>query len=300
MKPLGKSRQTAAKTAHAVLQVLKKEGGQLHGNEVIKKIDASVKFSDWEKERYEKTGNIRWQSILHFYTIDLMKAGYLLKQKGLWILTKEGEEASKMNPEQLLRDASEAYRKWKVDSAKGEVATEEEEDIEENIDKSVKVNIERLEEQSIEGITTYINSLNPYEFQDLVAALLRAMGYFTTYIAAKGKDGGIDIIAYQDPLGSKPPRIKVQVKHKPDSAIPVRDIRSLAGVLSKNGDVGLFVTSGMYTRDSEVEARGSHTHIELIDITRFISLWVEFYSKMPDEDKNRLPIHPIYFLGSHE
>ncbi len=37
MKPLGKSRQSAAKTAHAVLQVLKKEGGQLHGNEVIKK-----------------------------------------------------------------------------------------------------------------------------------------------------------------------------------------------------------------------------------------------------------------------
>lgn len=42
MKQLGKSRQTVAKTEHAVLQVMKKESGQLHGNEVIKKIEASV------------------------------------------------------------------------------------------------------------------------------------------------------------------------------------------------------------------------------------------------------------------
>jgi predicted Mrr-cat superfamily restriction endonuclease len=38
------------------------------------------------------------------------------------------------------------------------------------------------------------------------------MGYHTPFISPKGKDGGIDIIAYQDPLGLKTPRIKVQVK----------------------------------------------------------------------------------------
>ena len=46
---------------------------------------------------------------------------------------------------------------------------------------------------------------NPYEFQDLVAALLRAMGYYTPFIAPKGKDGGVDIIAYRD-RSARPPR----------------------------------------------------------------------------------------------
>ena len=29
-----------------------------------------------------------------------------------------------------------------------------------------------------------------------------------------------------------------------------------------------------------------------------IALWQELYEKMPDEDKNQLPLHPVYFLGS--
>lgn len=35
------------------------------------------------------------------------------------------------------------------------------------------------------------------------------------YIAPKGKDAGVDIIAYRDPLGMASPRIKVQIKHRP-------------------------------------------------------------------------------------
>lgn len=48
-----------------------------------------IELTAWEQERYEKTGYIRWQSILHFYTIDCTKAGYLRKQKGVWYLTEE-------------------------------------------------------------------------------------------------------------------------------------------------------------------------------------------------------------------
>lgn len=58
-----------------------------------------------------------------------------------------------------------------------------------------------LQGQASKGIREYIIK-EPYEFQDLVAALLRAMGYYTPFIAPKGKDGGVDIIAYRDPLGT--------------------------------------------------------------------------------------------------
>jgi len=126
------------------------------------------------------------------------------------------------------------------------------------------------------------------------------MGYHTPFISPKGKDGGLDIIAHADPLGATEPRIKVQVKHWPDNAIRVDDIRSLTGLLSKEGDIGLFVTSGYFTSESERSARESHRHVKLIDVNTFIDLWQEFYPSMADDDKNMLPLHPIYFLGSND
>lgn len=96
-----KSQQIAEKTLHATFKILKEAGGELRGKEVQERIAKTVLFDDYEKHQYEKTGNIRWKSILHFYTIDCIKAGFLRKNKGLWILTDEGAEALKLGPEQL-------------------------------------------------------------------------------------------------------------------------------------------------------------------------------------------------------
>jgi len=137
----------------------------------------------------------------------------------------------------------------------------------------------------------------PYEFQDLAAALLRGMGYFTPFVAPPGKDGGVDIIAYRDPLGTVTPRMKVQVKHRNASA-NVQELRQLMGLLTKDGDVGVFISTGGFTSDALSTARASHVHMELIDQSRFLALWQQFYPKLNDEDKVRLPLHPVYFLDS--
>ena len=110
----------------------------------------------------------------------------------------------------------------------------------------------------------------------------------------EGKDGGIDVIAYQDPLGVKSPRIKVQIKHR-ESTANVSEIRELMGLLQKEGDIGLFISTGGFTSDAKTTARTSHVHVELIDFDRFISLWQEFYDKLNDEDKDRLRLRPVYF-----
>ena len=155
---------------------------------------------------------------------------------------------------------------------------------------------EEIEQIAMDGLEKFIQKKNAYEFQDLVAALLRAMGYYTPFVAPRGKDGGIDVIAYQDPLGTESPRIQVQIKHRETSA-NVQEIRQLMGLLQKAGDVGIFVSSGGFTSDAKSTARSSHIHIELIDLARFISLWQDFYNKMSDEDKSLLPLTPIYFLA---
>jgi restriction system protein len=122
------------------------------------------------------------------------------------------------------------------------------------------------------------------------------MGYYTPFVAPTGKDGGVDIIAYRDPLGTVSPRIKVQVKHRDQSA-SVHEIRQLMGLLQKDGDVGIFISSGGFTPDSKATARSSHVHVELIDLPRFIELWQEFYGKLSDEDKSMLPLTPIFFYA---
>src|SRR5262249_7819332 len=70
-----------------------------------------------------------------------------------------------------------------------------------------------------------------------------------------GRDGGVDVIAYKDPLGTVAPRIKVQIKHK-DQKVSVREVRELEAILRKEGDIGLIVSSGGFT--SEVERENLH------------------------------------------
>ena len=87
-----------------------------------------------------------------------------------------------------------------------------------------------------------------------MASLLRAMGYHISWIAPPGKDGGIDILAASDPLGTKPPRIKVQVKRQ-EQKVDVNGLRSFMALLG-DGDVGIFVSVGGFTKDAQGEARG--------------------------------------------
>jgi restriction system protein len=263
---------------------------------VIDRVRKNVQFTDWEKEMYEKSGYVRWKAIMHFYTVDCAKAGYLRKSKGIWYLTPEEEQAMKLEPVGLLESASIAYEKMgcQTKAEVNEVTPEDNVD-EIEIDKIQSIQIEKLQQQATSGIKDFIIQKNPYEFQDLVAALLRAMNYHTSFIAQKGKDGGIDIIAYQDPLGIQKPRIKVKVKHYPETPIGVEVIRSLKDLINHGEEVGLFVTSGRFSNEAERFAREANLHIKLIDGEKLISLWQQYYSKMPDEDKILLPCRLFIF-----
>lgn len=294
MKKLSKSRALAAKVIYAAFGILKENGGELNGREVIEQVGEKIELDEWAKSKYEKSGYIRWQSILHFFSIDCIKAGFLVKKKGVWYLTKEGETAIELGEVDLLNAATEAYRIWKKEKEVDEVDSGGLE--ESSSDKELEATIDEIEQIALEGLKNHIKSKNPYEFQDLAAALLRGMGYYTPFVAPTGKDGGVDIIAYRDPLGTVSPRIKVQVKHRDQSA-SVHEIRQLMGLLQKDGDVGIFISSGGFTPDSKTTARSSHVHVELIDLPRFIELWQEFYGKLSDEDKSMLPLTPIFFYA---
>ncbi len=280
----------------AALKVLKENGGEMRGSQVVEEVEKRVPLGEWETHRYEKTGNIRWRSVLQFYSIDLIKAGFLIKKKGVWFLTPEGESALKLGETGLLDAATKAYREWRQKNPKQPEVSEA---VATSVDETVReqeISAEAIEQSAYDQIEGFVNGKTPYEFQDLAAALLRGMGYFTPFVAPAGKDGGVDIVAYRDPLGTSSPRIKVQIKHR-ESPASVQEVRQLIGVLQKDGDVGIFISSGGFTPDAKAAARNSNVHVELVDLPRLISLWQEFYQKLMDEDKTKLPLFPIYLLA---
>ena len=293
-KEHSKSFYTAVKTLRAAMSILKKNGGEMTSRQLMDEVGKSLEFTPWELET-TTNGNIRWQSIYQFSSVDYVKAGFIVKKNGSWYLTPEGEKALSKSAEEVELIAIEAYRKWKHENPVDNKSDDEDFSTE----KETILNLEELEERALNGIREHIRKKNPYEFQDLVAALLRAMNYHTPFVAPRGKDGGVDILAFVDPLGAQTPRIKVQVKHYPENPIGVKEIRSLVGIL-RDGDIGLFVTSGTFSPSAKQEASTSKEYVKLIDGDEFITLWQNYYSKMSDEDKNLLPLKNIAFLGSNE
>jgi restriction system protein len=163
----------------------------------------SVTLTEYEKGYYE-SGGLRFDHIVRFATVDTVRAGWLIKQKGIWTLTEEGDKALKNYPDppQFHRQAAYLYRLWQKENkaAQALVTVDVSGDIPdgESVDdsgKDVGVTFEQAEEQAWGAIEQHLQNMLPYEVQDLVADLLRAMGYFVVWVSPPGKDAGVDVIA---------------------------------------------------------------------------------------------------------
>jgi restriction system protein len=112
-------------------------------------------------------------------------------------------------------------------------------------DKVVSDPLRGMEMLAFEGIKDRINSLDWDGMQDLVAGVLRSMGY-KTQVSPVGADRGKDIIASPVGFGFENPRIIVEVKHRREQ-MGSQQIRSFIGGRHKD-DRGLYVSTGGFTR----------------------------------------------------
>lgn len=277
-----------------LFEVLIQHPEGLQAREALGKVRAALTLSEYENGTTASGAN-RFEKTLRFHTVDAVKADWLVKHKGIWTVTEVGRQAYRrfQDPEAFYREGARLYREW----AKSQPDVAEPEPAEEpSAEKSIRINYEQAEEQAWAEVEDYLRGMPPFEFQDLVADLLKAMGYHIAWKSPPGKDGGIDIVAYNDPLGTRPPRIKVQVKRY-GSKIDVNGLRSFMALLG-DSDVGLFVTTSGFTRDAEDEARKQEVRkVTLINLERFFDLWVEHLPKLDDAARRRFPLQPIYFLA---
>jgi len=274
----------------------------MQASAALQALAGRVTLTPYEADSYDSGGR-RFEKIVRFATVDCVKAGWLVKDKGIWSITEEGRKAHMElpDPEAFYRRACKLYAEWRAaqpDAESGAASRASAAVSADDVDaaKAVSVTFEESEEQAWAEISQYLRSMNPFDFQDLVADLLRAMSYYVTWVSPPGKDGGIDILAWPDALGTRLPRIKVQVKRQ-QQAVSVEGLRSFMALLGDD-DVGLFVCIGGFTKDAEAEARTQEKRrVTLIGLEKLFDLWDEHYDKLTDQARRRLPLRSIRFLA---
>jgi len=152
-----------------------------------------------------------------------------------------------------------------------------------------------LLEKSEQAIEDRLVRLDWEQVQELVAGLLRAMGYRTT-VSPRGSDRGVDIFASPDGLGLEEPRIFVEVKHRPTTPMGSQDLRSFLGGRS-SGDRCLYVSTGGFTKEARYEADRSSIAIRLLGLVDLRRLLVDYYDKLDGDIKSLVPLRRVYVLA---
>lgn len=150
---------------------------------------------------------------------------------------------------------------------------------------------QEVQAQSDELIADLIAQFDPFDFEELVAAVLRAMG-FQAQTTSPGADRGVDVVAHPDAFGFESPLIKVQVKHV-SSTIGSPEMRSFIGTL-RSGESGLYVSTGGFTSGAKTEAEHAHESVRLLDRDDFIDLLLQHYDELESEYKAQIPLRRVW------
>jgi restriction system protein len=203
----------------------------------------------------------------------LAKAGYIdASKRGVWSLTEKGKNAAINDgmTQSIFEEAVDvirASRDQTNDHNPTELHSDEFEDIEEEIDEELEHRGETLERLKV---------LSPYGFERFCRALLLETGFEDVEMTGQSGDKGID---GNGTLRINPfvtIKVMYQCKRYKDS-VSSPQIRDFRGAITGRADRGLFITTGKFTQDAEIEAnRDGVTPIEMVDGSALVKLMEDF------------------------
>ncbi len=162
---------------------------------------------------------------------------------------------------------------------------------EELVEDEVNDPLRQTEVIAFERIKDQINGLDWDEMQELVAGILRAMGY-KTQVSPAGPDRGKDILASPDGFGFQQPRIVVEVKHR-DGKMGSAQLRSFLGGRHKD-DRGLYVSTGGFTKDALYEAERAVVPLMLWSLDELARALTDNYQTADAKTKQLMPLRYFY------
>ncbi len=149
-----------------------------------------------------------------------------------------------------------------------------------------------IADQALERVKDKLLGLDWAEMQDIVAALLRALGY-RTMVSPAGADRGRDIVASRDGFGFEAPRIVVEVKHR-KGPMGAPEVRAFLGGRHSE-DRGLYVSTGGFTREAQYEAERASTVTHLMTLDGLARALIEQYESLDDRGRAILPLTKLYW-----
>jgi restriction system protein len=167
------------------------------------------------------------------------------------------------------------------------------EEPEESEDEDEDALLEGYRARALEITKDRINRLDWRELEQLVAGVLRSMGY-KTRVSREGSDLGIDILASPDGFGFESPRIIVEVKHRSGTAIGSKEIRNLVGGRHAS-DKGLFVSTGGFTKDARYESERANIPLMLWDLDDLVQALIENYDNADQETRALIPLTRLFW-----
>lgn len=281
-----------------VFRILIEHAEGLKAGDVLEQLQKRVTLSEYERGDYDS--GPRFSKIVRFATLGPSKAGWLAKGKGWWSVTEEGRQALLRypDPEEFCRASSKLYYAWKKN--RPEIEVEERTDLsdsDDSLDESL-VDFDSIEERAWLEIESYLKKMPWLEFQKMVADLLRAMGYHVVWEANTGQKG-TDIIAFPDPIGTKSPRIRVEVKRE-QKPIDLDHVKAFAATINQH-DVGIYASvSGFTTAARDYALENETKRITLLDAEKIVELWIEYSASLSEAARRRLELKPVYFLAQSE
>ena len=151
-----------------------------------------------------------------------------------------------------------------------------------------------LERHARDRITAMVGErFSGYAMQELIAAILRALGYVAE-VPPKGPDGGIDVVAGSGPLGLDSPRVIVQVKSG-TARVEAPVVQQLQGAITTHGaDHGLLVAWGGLTGPALQAVHAQRFAIRVWDADTVIAMLGRTYEQLPGEIQALLPLKSVW------
>ena len=292
-RKLSRTAQVVSKTMYEAMRLLAASGGPMTVTQLREQIAQKLEFTEWEQQSPStKTQQSRWAINMTYYVFDYIKAGFLAKDHGLLYLTEEGQKMLDRTSEEVFAAAHTGSRIKRRDTAQYESIDE---DMKEIIEETPQMILEDARSQAMDGLRQRITTMDWQDFQKLIAALLRAMGYYVPFVAPQGPDGGIDVLAYENASGAGQ-RFIVQAKRYKDASVGVDTVRGMAALLHKQSDIGMVVTSGRFTQEANRFAQSCKFNLRLIELNELTSLWISYFDRLTLAERALLPIQAVYFL----
>ena len=265
-----------------VFRSLWSENTGLPVGDIMADISQAIPLTAYERAEIPATHTPRYERAVRLAMAPYVKTGWLAKSKGRWFLTDAGKRACRSftNAQAFYQEAARMLDEWRQSRADQVIVTDE------------------AEEKAWEQVRSYLQGLQPYEFQSLIGDLLTAMGYTLAWVAPREKQRGfINFVIYTDPLGLSDPRIKVHVLHSGQPVL-MEGMKTFISSLGSE-DAGIFISSGGFTGSAIEEAYAQKSRrITLIDLESLFDLWVEYYDRLDQAGRQRFPLKPIHFLAS--